>query len=102
MEKNMTIIEEKKKKREGEVEEEEEEEARDPIKAWREKLESGWNVVESVVLDEEQVRVVEAYFLAGKKREGGAEIPYLLDEDEEEEEGGGGRSPRKTPFRFEE
>ncbi|CAL6387055.1 unnamed protein product [Bathycoccus prasinos] len=72
-EKNMTIIEgkEEKKKREGEVEEEEEEEeARDSIKAWEEKNSNpGWNVVESSCpLSEEQVREVEAYFLAGKKR----------------------------------
>ena len=96
-EKNMTIIEgkEEKKKREGEAEEEEEEEeARDSIKAWEEKnSNTGWNVVESSCpLSEEQVREVEAYFLAGKKR--GRLVPkyalYLLDEDEEEEEGGGG------------
>jgi hypothetical protein len=93
----MTIIEgkEEKKKREGEEEEEEEEEeARDSIKAWEEKNSNpGWNVVESSCpLSEEQVREVEAYFLAGKKR--GRLVPkyalYLLDEDEEEEEGGGG------------
>lgn len=101
-EKNMTIIEgkEEKKKREGEVEEEEEEEeARDSIKAWEEKNSNpGWNVVESSCpLSEEQVREVEAYFLAGKKR--GRLVPkyalYLLDEDEEEEEGGGGRVARE-------
>ena len=98
----MTIIEgkEEKKKREGEVEEEEEEEeARDPIKAWEEKNSNpGWNVVESSCpLSEEQVREVEAYFLAGKKR--GRLVPkyalYLLYEDEEEEEGGGGRVARE-------
>ena len=48
-------------------------------------------------LSEEQVREVEAYFLAGKKR--GRLVPkyalYLLDEDEEEEEGGGGRVARE-------
>ena len=100
-EKNMTIIEgkEEKKKREGEEEEEEEEEARDSIKAWEEKNSNpGWNVVESSCpLSEEQVREVEAYFLAGKKR--GRLVPkytlYLLDEDEEEEEGGGGRVARE-------
>ena len=101
-EKNVTIIEgkEEKKKREGEVEEEEEEEeARDSIKAWEEKNSNpGWNVVESSCpLSEEQVREVEAYFLAGKKR--GRLVPkyalYLLDEDEEEEEGGGGRVARE-------
>ena len=99
-EKNMTIIEgkEEKKKREGEVEEEEEE-AKDSIKAWEEKNSNpGWNVVESSCpLSEEQVREVEAYFLAGKKR--GRLVPkyalYLLDEDEEEEEGGGGRVARE-------
>ena len=58
----------------------------------------GWNVVESSCpLSEEQVREVEAYFLAGKKR--GRLVPkyalYLLDEDEEEEEGGGGRVARE-------
>ena len=99
-EKNVTIIEgkEEKKKREGEVEEEEEE-AKDSIKAWEEKNSNpGWNVVESSCpLSEEQVREVEAYFLAGKKR--GRLVPkyalYLLDEDEEEEEGGGGRVARE-------
>ena len=99
-EKNATIIEgkEEKKKREGEVEEEEEE-AKDSIKAWEEKNSNpGWNVVESSCpLSEEQVREVEAYFLAGKKR--GRLVPkyalYLLDEDEEEEEGGGGRVARE-------
>jgi hypothetical protein len=99
-EKNMTITEgkEEKKKREGEVEEEEEE-AKDSIKAWEEKNSNpGWNVVESSCpLSEEQVREVEAYFLAGKKR--GRLVPkyalYLLDEDEEEEEGGGGRVARE-------
>ena len=102
----MTIIEgkEEKKKREGEEEEEEEEEeARDSIKAWEEKNSNpGWNVVESSCpLSEEQVREVEAYFLAGKKR--GRLVPkyalYLLDEDEEDEEeeegGGGGRVARE-------
>ena len=99
-EKNMRITEgkEEKKKREGEVEEEEEE-AKDSIKAWEEKNSNpGWNVVESSCpLSEEQVREVEAYFLAGKKR--GRLVPkyalYLLDEDEEEEEGGGGRVARE-------
>jgi len=99
-EKNATISEgkEEKKKREGEVEEEEEE-AKDSIKAWEEKNSNpGWNVVESSCpLSEEQVREVEAYFLAGKKR--GRLVPkyalYLLDEDEEEEEGGGGRVARE-------
>ena len=99
-EKNVTIIEgkEEKKKREGEVEEEEEE-AKDSTKAWEEKNSNpGWNVVESSCpLSEEQVREVEAYFLAGKKR--GRLVPkyalYLLDEDEEEEEGGGGRVARE-------
>jgi hypothetical protein len=99
-EKNVTIIEgkEEKKKREGEVEEEEEE-AKDSIKAWEEKNSNpGWNVVESSCpLSEEQVREVEAYFLAGKKR--GRLVPkyalYLLDEDEEEEQGGGGRVARE-------
>ena len=54
-------------------------------------------VESSCPLSEEQVRVVEAYFLAGKKR--GRLVPkyalYLLDEDEEEEEGGGGRVARE-------
>jgi hypothetical protein len=85
-EKNMTIIEGKEEKKKREGEEEEEEEARDSIKAWEEKnSHPGWNVVESSCLSEEQVREVEAYFLAGKKR--GRLVPkyalYLLDEDEE-------------------
>ena len=95
----MTIIEGKEEKKKREGEEEEEEEARDSIKAWEEKnSHPGWNVVESSCpLSEEQVREVEAYFLAGKKR--GRLVPkyalYLLDEDEEEEEGGGGRVARE-------
>ena len=101
-EKNMTIIEGKEEKKKREGEEEEEEEARDSIKAWEEKnSHPGWNVVESSCLSEEQVREVEAYFLAGKKR--GRLVPkyalYLLDEDEEDEEeeegGGGGRVARE-------